>query len=77
MLGLLLKTPQWVKPMAAGFSVGYPIYELTQYATHHFPPRHGYARYIERYHMAHQYNPDKRYGVSSSFGDWMFGTAGA
>jgi sterol desaturase/sphingolipid hydroxylase (fatty acid hydroxylase superfamily) len=76
-LGVLLKAAQWVNPMAAGFMVGYLIYDLTHYATHHFRMRHGYARYIKRYHMAHHYkSPDTRFGVSSPLWDWVFGTAG-
>jgi sterol desaturase/sphingolipid hydroxylase (fatty acid hydroxylase superfamily) len=76
-LGVLLKVPQWINPMVAGFMVGYLIYDLMHYATHHFPMRRGYAKYIKRYHMAHHYkSPDTRYGVSSPLWDWVFGTAG-
>lgn len=76
-VGVLLKAAQWVNPMAAGFMVGYLIYDLTHYATHHFSMRHGYAKYIKRYHMAHHYkSPNTRYGVSSPLWDWVFGTAG-
>jgi sterol desaturase/sphingolipid hydroxylase (fatty acid hydroxylase superfamily) len=76
-LGVLLKAPQWVNPMAAGFMVGYLVYDLTHYATHHFPMRSGYAKYIKRYHMAHHYkSPGTRYGVSSPLWDWVFGTMG-
>lgn len=74
---VLLKAPQWVNPLTAGFMVGYLIYDLTHYATHHFPMRSGYAKYIKRYHMAHHYkDPNTRYGVSSPLWDWVFGTAG-
>jgi len=76
-LGVLLNAPQWVNPLTAGFMVGYLIYDLTHYATHHFPMRRGYAKYIKRYHMAHHYkDPNTRYGVSSPLWDWVFRTAG-
>ena len=76
-LGVLLKAPQWVNLLTAGFMVGYLIYDLTHYATHHFPMRSGYAKYIKRYHMAHHYKaPNTRYGVSSPLWDWVFRTAG-
>jgi sterol desaturase/sphingolipid hydroxylase (fatty acid hydroxylase superfamily) len=76
-LGVLLKSKQWVNPMAAGYVAGYLIYDLTHYAQHHFPMRGGYAKYIKRYHMAHHYkSPNTRYGVSSPLWDWVFGTAG-
>jgi sterol desaturase/sphingolipid hydroxylase (fatty acid hydroxylase superfamily) len=75
LLGVLLKIPQWVAPMTAGFLVGYLVYDLTHYATHHFPMRRGYAKYIKRYHMAHHYKtPYARFGVSSPVWDWVFGT---
>ena len=76
-LGVLLKAPQWVNPLTAGFMLGYLTYDLTHYATHHFPMRSGYAKYLKRYHMAHHYkDPNTRFGVSSPLWDWVFGTTG-
>jgi len=76
-LGVLLKVPQGVAPLTAGFLVGYLAYDLIHYATHHFPMRRGYAKYLKRYHMAHHYKtPDARFGVSSPAWDWVFGTMG-
>jgi sterol desaturase/sphingolipid hydroxylase (fatty acid hydroxylase superfamily) len=75
-LGVFLHAPLWVNPLTAGFMVGYLIYDLIHYATHHFPMRRGYGKYIKRYHMAHHYKaPDTRYGVSSPVWDWVFQTA--
>ena len=49
----------------------------SHYATHHFPMRAGYAKYIKRYHMQHHYkDPDTRFGVSSPVWDWVFRTQG-
>jgi len=74
-LGVLLKVPQWVAPLTAGFLIGYLAYDLTHYATHHFTMRRGYAKYLKRYHMAHHYkNPESRFGVSSPIWDWVFHT---
>lgn len=76
-LGVLLRLPHWVNPLTAGFMVGYLVYDLMHYATHHFPMRRGYAKFIKRYHMAHHYkSPSSRYGVSSPLWDWVFRTAG-
>lgn len=76
-LGVFLRAPGWVNPLTAGFMAGYLTYDLTHYATHHFPMRRGYAKYLKRYHMAHHYkDPNTRYGVSSPLWDWVFGTAG-
>ena len=77
LLAVVLHSPQWVAPLMAGFLIGYLVYDLTHYATHHFPMRSGYARYIKRYHMKHHYNdPDTRFGVSSPVWDWIFRTQG-
>jgi len=76
-LGVIFKEPQWVAPLTAGFLVGYLVYDLMHYATHHFAMRRGYFKYIKRYHMAHHYKtPDARYGVSSPVWDWVFKTTG-
>lgn len=72
---LLLQAPQWVGPLFSGFIIGYLVYDLTHYATHHFPMRSGYAKFIKRYHMQHHYKtPDKRFGVSSPLWDIVFQT---
>jgi sterol desaturase/sphingolipid hydroxylase (fatty acid hydroxylase superfamily) len=76
-LGVLFKAPQWVAPLMAGFLIGYLAYDLTHYATHHFPMRSGYAKFIKRYHMQHHYkDPYTRFGVSSPIWDWVFRTQG-
>jgi dihydroceramide fatty acyl 2-hydroxylase len=76
-LAVLLKAPQWVNPLMAGFIVGYLLYDMTHYATHHFPMRSGYAKFLKRHHMMHHYkDPATRFGVSSPLWDWVFGTAG-
>ena len=63
-------------PLSGGL-LGYLAYDLTHYATHHFPMRSGYAKYIKRYHMQHHYkDPDTRFGVSSPVWDWVFHTQG-
>ncbi len=73
--GALFKIPQWIYPMFSGFTIGYLIYDLTHYATHHFPMRSGYAKYIKRYHMQHHYKtPNMRFGVSSPLWDMVFNT---
>lgn len=74
-LGTLLHHPEWARPMVSGFTIGYLTYDLTHYATHHFPMRSGVAKYLKRYHMMHHYKtPDQRFGVSSPLWDIVFGT---
>ena len=74
-LGVFFHAYQWVAPMFSGFMVGYLVYDLTHYATHHFPMRRGIWKYLKRYHMRHHYKtPDRMFGVSSPIWDFVFGT---
>jgi dihydroceramide fatty acyl 2-hydroxylase len=73
--GRLLGAPQWVDPLVMGFMFGYLVYDLTHYATHHFPMRSGVLKALKRHHMQHHYKtPNRRYGVSSPFWDIVFRT---
>jgi sterol desaturase/sphingolipid hydroxylase (fatty acid hydroxylase superfamily) len=73
--GLILRAAQWVDPLVAGFMLGYLAYDLTHYATHHFPMRWGPLKYLKRHHMRHHFKtPDQRFGVSSPLWDVVFGT---
>ncbi len=75
LFNVIFKIPLWVAPVFSGFIIGYLVYDLTHYATHHFPMRSGYAKFIKRYHMQHHYKtPDKRFGVSSPLWDMVFST---
>jgi len=74
-VGVLFGLPGWVRPMFGGFIIGYLVYDLTHYATHHFPMRSGIFKYLKRYHMMHHYRtPDQRFGVSSPIWDYLFHT---
>ncbi len=74
-VGKLLSAPHWVDGLVAGFMLGYLIYDLTHYATHHFPMKRGVFKYLRRYHMLHHYKtPEQRFGVSSPLWDAVFGT---
>ena len=74
-VGQLLGAPSWVPALFAGFILGYLVYDMIHYATHHFPMRSGYLRYLKRYHMQHHFKtPERRFGVSSPLWDKVFGT---
>ena len=74
-MGWLVGQPQWVGPWMAGFTLGYLTYDLMHYATHHFAMRWGVFKYLKRHHMLHHYKtPNMRFGVSSPFWDWAYGT---
>jgi sterol desaturase/sphingolipid hydroxylase (fatty acid hydroxylase superfamily) len=73
--GVLIGAPQWIAPLFSGFVIGYLIYDLTHYATHHLPMRRGFLKFLKRYHMQHHYKtPEQRFGVSSPLWDVVFGT---
>jgi sterol desaturase/sphingolipid hydroxylase (fatty acid hydroxylase superfamily) len=71
----LFGAPSWVPSLFAGFILGYLVYDMIHYATHHFPMRAGYLKFLKRYHMQHHFKtPDERFGVSSPLWDKIFGT---
>lgn len=75
LIGIGFNSPYLVAPFFSGFITGYLIYDLTHYATHHFPMRKGIMKYLKRYHLQHHYKtPNMRYGVSSPFWDIIFKT---
>jgi sterol desaturase/sphingolipid hydroxylase (fatty acid hydroxylase superfamily) len=71
----LLGLSYWFWPMLAGTMTGYLIYDMIHYATHHWPLRWGYLKYLKRYHMKHHYKVDDAYyGITSPVWDYVFGT---
>lgn len=76
-LAMILKIPYWIAPMFGAFLLGYLAYDITHYATHHFPMRKGYWKFLKRYHNQHHYKaPDRQYGVTSPVWDKVFRTEG-
>ena len=74
-MAVLFQAPQWVDPLVAGFMLGYLTYDLIHYATHHFPMKRGYFKFLRKYHMQHHYKtPEARFGVSSPIWDAVFKT---
>jgi sterol desaturase/sphingolipid hydroxylase (fatty acid hydroxylase superfamily) len=70
-----LEAPTWLLPTFAGFLLGYVVYDLLHYATHHLPMRSRIGRYLKRNHLLHHHEtPDHRYGVTSPLWDLVFGT---
>jgi len=69
----LLLGPNLTSPLYAGFVAGYLIYDMTHYAIHHYAFKSKYWIKIKLHHMKHHYQqPDRGYGVSSSFWDAIF-----
>ena len=73
--GIILGISHWVAPIFSGFILGYVLYDMTHYSTHHIPMKKGYLRQIRQQHMHHHFQtPDQRFGVTSPLWDHVFGT---
>ena len=60
---------------AAGFLLGYLIYDMTHYHVHHHRPTSRLGKLVRELHMRHHFQDDKRgFGVSAPFWDYVFGT---
>jgi dihydroceramide fatty acyl 2-hydroxylase len=60
---------------AAGFLVGYLVYDMTHYYLHHFTPKTRFGRVMRELHMRHHFQDDTRgFGISAPFWDYVFGT---
>lgn len=77
-IGKLFGAMPLVGVVFSGFICGYLAYDLTHYATHHFPMRSGVWKWLKRHHMRHHYKtPNQRFGVSSPLWDYVFNTMGS
>ena len=73
----LLKLPNYVDSIFAGFMLGYVIYDMTHYALHHFSFKGEYFVKLRRHHMAHHFKThNQRFGVSTWIWDDIFRTNG-
>jgi dihydroceramide fatty acyl 2-hydroxylase len=60
---------------AAGFLLGYLVYDMTHYYLHHFKPKSRFGRLMRELHMRHHFQDDTRgFGISAPFWDYVFGT---
>ena len=65
----------WVFAFFAGKVVGYMNYDLTHYYIHHGKPTLAFYKKLRHHHNNHHHvNPDKRFGVSFTLWDHVFGT---
>ena len=60
---------------AAGFLLGYLVYDMTHYYLHHFTPKTRFGKMMRELHMRHHFQDDTRgFGISAPFWDYVFGT---
>jgi sterol desaturase/sphingolipid hydroxylase (fatty acid hydroxylase superfamily) len=61
---------------AAGFFLGYLLYDMVHYSLHHSRPRGRLGRRLHELHMRHHFEDDTRgFGVSAPWWDTIFRTA--
>ncbi len=67
--------PTWVFAFFAGKIAGYVNYDMTHYYIHHFKPKTKFHKRLRRHHNNHHHvNHDRKFGVSFTFWDHVFGT---
>jgi sterol desaturase/sphingolipid hydroxylase (fatty acid hydroxylase superfamily) len=67
--------PTWVYAFFAGKVAGYVNYDMTHYYIHHGRPTSVFYKQLRRHHNNHHHaNPDRKFGVSFTFWDRVFGT---
>jgi sterol desaturase/sphingolipid hydroxylase (fatty acid hydroxylase superfamily) len=65
----------WAEPFFAFFVIGYLCYDYIHFGVHHFTPKSRVGKYLKQSHMMHHYvSSHIRWGVSSPFWDYIFGT---
>jgi sterol desaturase/sphingolipid hydroxylase (fatty acid hydroxylase superfamily) len=65
----------WSGPLVAGGVVAYLWYDLVHYAIHRGPMKSGIGAALRRHHLMHHYSlPERRFGVSTTLWDHVFGT---
>ncbi|MDW8133835.1 MAG: sterol desaturase family protein [Bacteroidia bacterium] len=67
---------KWVWAFYAGFGVGYCLYEYIHHAIHKYPhPPVPFLRGLWQNHYLHHFkSPEKRFGVTTTLWDRVFGT---
>lgn len=64
-----------VLPLFTGTLLGYVVYDMIHYATHHLPMIGPVMKFLKRHHMEHHYKtPEARYGVTTDMWDRVFHT---
>ncbi len=63
-------------PGLAGFILGYLVYDMVHYYSHHARPKSKLGLTLRRLHLMHHFRDhDKGFGVSAPYWDVVFGTA--
>lgn len=58
-----------------GFALMQVIYDITHFSTHYMEPSNGILKRLKKQHMLHHFADEKkRFGVTTPFWDYVFGT---
>jgi len=77
-LMLLVIGEEYAPSVAAGFFVGYLVYDMLHYYLHHFRPRGRVGRALRERHMRHHFQDHERgFGISAPYWDDVFHTTPA
>ena len=60
-----------------GFTLGYVVYDLIHYYTHHGKPRARWLKRLQQHHLSHHFHPryeERRFSISMPVWDRVFGT---
>lgn len=67
----------WTFSVFAGIMAGYLAYDMIHYYVHHGKPRSAMMKALRSHHAKHHHNPkyaEKKFGVSTTLWDHVFGT---
>jgi dihydroceramide fatty acyl 2-hydroxylase len=72
----LLFGERYAPGLAAGFFIGYVVYDMLHYYLHHFTPHGRVGRMLRERHMRHHFQDDTRgFGISAPYWDEVFRTS--
>ena len=69
--------PSWSWAVFGGIMFGYLAYDMIHYYVHHGKPRTAMMKALRSHHSKHHHNPaykDRKFGVSTTLWDHVFGT---
>jgi sterol desaturase/sphingolipid hydroxylase (fatty acid hydroxylase superfamily) len=71
----LIGKPAATIPYYCGIVAGYLFYDFTHWSSHYRAPRTAWGRAVRSHHMAHHFaSPDKNFGISHRWVDFLAGT---
>jgi dihydroceramide fatty acyl 2-hydroxylase len=66
---------EYATVFSAGFLAGYLVYDMLHYHVHHHRPTTRVGKLFRELHMRHHFqDPERGYGVSAPWWDYVFGT---